>query len=162
MTTTNGPVQLRPVLKSDLPVFFEQQCDPVAVEMAAFPARERTAFMQHWLKILANDPLNKMTVLFGDEIAGHIVGYEQAGQQQVGYWLGQEYWGQGIATQALSLFLAQVETRPLYAYVAQHNHGSRRVLEKCGFTILGQEHSLTGPTGESVAEFIMKLEAAKT
>lgn len=29
--------------------------------------------------------------------------------------------------------------RPLYAAVARHNVGSIRVLQKCGFTILGEE-----------------------
>jgi RimJ/RimL family protein N-acetyltransferase len=39
--------------------------------------------------------------------------------------------------------------RPLYARVARHNLASRRVLEKCGFTI----------SGEEVEELILKLDA---
>ncbi len=57
----------------------------------------------------------------------------------MGYWLGREYWGKGIATRALSLFLDQVTARPLYAYVAKHNLASIRVLQKCGFTITSEE-----------------------
>jgi hypothetical protein len=40
-------VRLREVIESDLPIFFEQQHDPQANQMAAFPARDREAFMVH-------------------------------------------------------------------------------------------------------------------
>jgi RimJ/RimL family protein N-acetyltransferase len=50
---------------------------------------------------------------------------------EVGYWIGREYWGKGVATEALSQFLAHAEVRrPLHAAVAKHNVGSIRVLEK--------------------------------
>ncbi|HEX5689187.1 MAG TPA: GNAT family N-acetyltransferase [Roseiflexaceae bacterium] len=52
---------------------------------------------------------------------------------EIGYWLGRQFWGQGIATQAVAAFLEIVTTRPLYAYAVAHNVASRRVLEKCGF-----------------------------
>jgi len=42
-------VQLRDVLADDLPIFFEQQLDPEATQMAAFPARDRDALMAHWV-----------------------------------------------------------------------------------------------------------------
>jgi len=45
-------VLLRDVQDSDLPVFFEQQLDPQATRMAAFPSRSRDAFMAHWKKSL--------------------------------------------------------------------------------------------------------------
>jgi RimJ/RimL family protein N-acetyltransferase len=56
----------------------------------------------------------------------------------VGYWIGRDFWGKGIATQALSLFLTEKKTRPLYAHVVKENIGSRRVLEKCGFSLSGE------------------------
>lgn len=43
-------ISLREVQESDLPIFFEQQLDPEAARMAAFPARDRDAFMAHWRK----------------------------------------------------------------------------------------------------------------
>ena len=126
-------VLLRDVTASDLPIFFEQQLDPIATQMAAFPARDREAFMAHWAKILADEANILKTILYGDQVAGNIVSWEQSGEREVGYWLGREFWGKGIATRALSLFLEQVLLRPLYAYVAKHNLASIRVLEKCGF-----------------------------
>ena len=134
---TSG-VRLRDVTEADLPLFFEHQRDPAATQMAAFPARERAPFMAHWTRILADPTLAKQTILVDGQVAGNIGSWEQDGQRDVGYWLGREYWGRGVATRALALFLRQVSARPLYAYVAKHNIGSRRVLEKCGFTICGE------------------------
>ncbi|MGB8382359.1 MAG: GNAT family N-acetyltransferase [Dermatophilaceae bacterium] len=54
-------------------------------------------------------------------------------QRQVGYWVGREYWGRGVATQALARFVDEVSIRPLYAHVAADNVGSIRVLDQCGF-----------------------------
>jgi RimJ/RimL family protein N-acetyltransferase len=134
-----GRVRLRDVTEADLPLFFEHQRDPVATQMAAFPARERAPFMAHWASILADPALAKQTILVDGQPAGNIVSWEQDGQREVGYWLGRAYWGRGIATQALAAFLDQVTPRPLYAYVAKHNIGSRRVLEKCGFILTGED-----------------------
>jgi len=140
-------VLLRDVTEGDLLIFFEQQLDPDATHMAAFPARDRDAFMTHWTKILGDETITKKTILFDRQVAGNIVSFEQFGEPLVGYWLGKKYWGKGVATQALSAFLDHVKARPLYARVAKHNIASIRVLEKCGFTICGEE----------VEEFILKL-----
>src|SRR5512143_2787145 len=125
-------VLLRDVIASDLPIFFEQQFDPIANQMAAFPARDREAFMAHWTKIMADEANILKTILYDEQVAGNIVSWDHSGEQEVGYWLGREYWGKGIATRALVALLEQVKTRPLYAYVAKHNLASIRVLEKCG------------------------------
>ena len=133
-----GVVRLRDVTEADLPLFFEHQRDPVATAMAAFPAREWAPFLAHWTSILADPTLAKQTILVDEQVAGNIGSWEQDGQREVGYWLDRAYWGRGVATRALALFLRQVPARPLYAYVAHHNIGSRRVLEKCGFEICGE------------------------
>src|SRR5512136_2953562 len=101
-------VLLRDVIASDLPIFFEQQLDPVATQMAAFPARDRETFMTHWAKILADESNILKTILYDDQVAGNIVSWEHSGEREVGYWLGREYWGKGIATRALAAFLEQV------------------------------------------------------
>ena len=127
-------ILLRDVIEADLPIFYEQQLDPEATQMAAFPAREHEEFMAQWQgNVLGNECVIKKTILFGGQVAGNIVSFEQFGEREVGYWLGKEFWGQGIASQALAKFLDYEKTRPLYAHVAKHNIASRRVLEKCGF-----------------------------
>jgi RimJ/RimL family protein N-acetyltransferase len=132
-----GEVLLRDVTEADLPTFFDQQLDPEANRMADFAARDESAFMAHWTKILGDETVTKKTILFDGHVAGNVVNFENSGEREVGYWIGREYWGKGIATEALSRFLGLVETRPLYASVA-----SIRVLEKCGFTIADEEEEV--------------------
>jgi RimJ/RimL family protein N-acetyltransferase len=128
-------VHLRAVEDGDVEVFFEHQLDPVAVLMADFPARERDAFFAHWDKIRTDGTVLAQTIVVDGEVAGNVVSWDwdQAGTREVGYWIGRAYWGRGIATRALALFLGRMTSRPVYAYVAAHNLGSIRVLEKCGF-----------------------------
>jgi RimJ/RimL family protein N-acetyltransferase len=95
--------------------------------------------------------------VFRGEVAGNVVCWEHAGERRVGYWLGREHWGKGIASAALSQFLRQITTRPLYARVAQQNRASIRVLQKCGFTICGED-TFQGIDGEPGLEFAMVLE----
>jgi RimJ/RimL family protein N-acetyltransferase len=154
-------VQLRDAIETDLPIFYEQQLDPEAIQMAAFPSRNRDAFMAHWLRILADDSVTIKTVLFKGDIAGNIVCFEQLGEREVGYWLGKEYWGKGIATTALIQFLEYIETRPLYAHVAKHNIASRRVLEKCGFKVAAEDKFFSKIFGEDIEEYILILDSNK-
>src|SRR5207248_2384531 len=129
-------VTLREVTKEDLPTFFEHQLDAEATRMAAFPSRDRDAFMAHWARIMSKETnetgiLN--TILADETVAGNVVYWEAAGEPNIAYWLGKTHWGKGIATAALAQFLTKIEARPVFAHVAKHNFASIRVLQKCGF-----------------------------
>ncbi len=137
--TQPGKVSLRDVIEEDLVIFYDHQADPEANQMAAFAAREWEPFLAHWTKILSNPDIDKKTILYEGQVAGNVVAFEMSGVREVGYWIGKAYWGKGIATQALAQFLKIVLVRPLFAYVANHNFASRRVLEKCGFTFLRRQ-----------------------
>ena len=129
---------LRDVREDDLDVFFEQQREPEAVAMAVFPAREREAFDAHWRKVLADESNIVSVVEVDGEVAGNVVSWKQDGRQLVGYWLGREFCGRGLATAALAELVQELNTRPLHAWVAASNLGSIRVLEKCGFVRVGE------------------------
>ncbi len=149
-------VQLRDVRDDDLPTLFEHQMDPEANRMANFDARDRDAFMAHWAKILADETLLARTVVHGGAIVGNVVSWTHDDERDVGYWIGRDHWGKGVATAALSAFLEELDTRPLYAHVAAHNVGSIRVLEKCGF-----ERTDDGPAtadGDGVEELLLRLD----
>lgn len=125
---------LRDVIEADLPAFFEHQRDPIAVRMAAFRSRELDAFMTHWRERVLGIAANRaQTIEVDGRAVGHVTSWEQDGRRLVGYWIGREHWGRGIATRALTEFLALEPTRPLHAWVAVDNPASLRVLEKCGF-----------------------------
>ena len=133
-------VRLRDVEPADLPVFYEHQLDPDATAMAAFPARDRAAFDAHWAtNVLGNAAAITQTILVEDQVAGYIGSWPQDGARLVGYWIGKEHWGKGVATKALAAFLQLVTERPLHAHVVEHNVGSIRVLEKCGFSFEREE-----------------------
>lgn len=152
-------VILREVSESDLPLLFEHQLDPDANRMAAFPARDWDAFVTHWRKILADPSVTTKAILLDGQLVGNIVGFEESGRRQVGYWIGKSYWGRGVATKALAAFLDQVPSRPLYARVAKHNIGSIRVLEKCGFEVCGEVQGAPTADGVVVCELTLKLSA---
>jgi RimJ/RimL family protein N-acetyltransferase len=151
-------VQLRDVQASDLAKFFEQQHDPLANQMAAFPARDEETFMLHWAKIMRDKTVILKTILFKHQVAGNLVSFVMEGEREVGYWLGREFWGKGIATRALLEFLQQVKERPLFAHVAKHNVASLRVLEKCGFTFSREEKDFSVIQGKPVEGLILKLD----
>ncbi len=148
---------LRPVVPSDLPILYAQQCDPDAAQMAAFPMRDYEPFMTHWHKILRNPDGLIRAIEVDGHVVGNIAAYSQDNMREVGYWLGREYWGKGIGTQALREFLAIEQTRPLYAHVAKHNIGSLRVLQKCGFAIEGEEAIAADEKSEAFIEVLLKL-----
>jgi RimJ/RimL family protein N-acetyltransferase len=138
-------IYLRDILENDLAIFYEHQRQPEANRMAGFTPRNRKKFMEHWKKILNNPDIIKKTIVHDRKIAGNILCFRQDDKQLIGYWLGKEFWGRGIATEALALFLEKIPFRPLYAYVVAHNIGSIRVLEKCGFELVHEivkEHTL--------------------
>jgi RimJ/RimL family protein N-acetyltransferase len=152
---------LRDVLPTDLPVFFEQQRDPLANHMAAFTAKDpddQAAFNAHWDKVMADQGITIQTILYNHRVAGYILCHSWFGDPEISYWIGREYWGQGIATWALKEFLNFLEERPLFARVVKDNLASLRVLQKCGFTIMGEDRDYANARDQQVEEYILKLE----
>jgi len=134
-------IQLRNLAASDLSVLFRHETDPESSRMAGVIPREIEAFNAHWLKVLGDPAVVAKVILVDGEIAGDIGCFQLDGQDMVGYRIGREYWGRGVATRALELMLQLITRRPLHARVAVHNTASIRVLQKCGFEIVGHERS---------------------
>lgn len=135
---SGGEVTIRPVREDDLPILFEHQRDPEANAMAAFPPRDRDAFMAHWAKILSDPTCVARAIELDGAVAGNIGSFDFEGRREVGYWIDRAYWGRGVATRGLAALLREETTRPLFAGVIPHNAGSIRVLEKCGFSRTGE------------------------
>jgi RimJ/RimL family protein N-acetyltransferase len=148
---------LREVEEGDLDAFYEQQLDPEATRMALFPARDREAFYGHWQRILGDETVTKKTIVHEGEVAGNVLSWPQDGRRLVGYWLGREFWGKGLATRALGELVDVVTARPLHAWVAKSNVGSVRVLEKCGFVVAGSRAEVDEKLGERIEELLFEL-----
>ena len=60
---------------------------------------------------------------------------------EVGYWIGEPFWNQGIVTDALkeaiNYYFEHTDKVRVFAVVFEHNSPSMRVLEKVGFTKVG-------------------------
>jgi len=155
---------LRDVVEADLPLFFGQQLDREANYLAAFTAKDptdRDAILARWRKALSDPTIIFKTIVLDDQIVGSVLSYEEATLPQVSYWIGQEHWGQGLATRALTAFLTHCNhARPLYARTVKDNHRSLRVLEKCGFTITGENKGFANARGTEVDEYTLILKSA--
>jgi RimJ/RimL family protein N-acetyltransferase len=155
-------VALREIHDSDLPVFYRQMNDPEALRMAAFtppdPA-DRDAFEAHWKRIRASADVVARTVLADGDVVGNAAVYGEPGEREVTYWVDRAYWGQGIATAALRVLLAEVPERPLYARAAADNEGSLRVLQKCGFEVTASARGYANARGAEIDEMVLTLPA---
>jgi RimJ/RimL family protein N-acetyltransferase len=148
-------VALRESEESDRAILFEHQREPEGNEMAAFASRDEQAFAEHWERLKADDTAIQRTIVADGDVAGDIGSWIDDGERLVGYWLGKEFWGRGIATEALRQFVLVVPDRPLFASVAEHNVASLRVLEKCGFVAVGGPRP---PGDDGIREIILRLD----
>ena len=145
---------LRNVTDEDLPIFFEHQRDPEALRMAAFPSRERDAFMTHWrTKVLRPENVNR-TIVMGRVVVGTSAVGNRMPSASSAIGLVASIGAKASPLGPSLSFSCSSPARPLHAWVAPHNLASIRVLEKCGFhTILNENHHHPG----GVAEVLMRL-----
>ncbi len=107
-----------------------------------FPHPYTAADAEQWLaRATALRPPTHFAIAVGNEAVGGI-GFEPQSDvlrrsAEVGFWLGEPFWGRGIATAALAAVSAHAfatsDLCRLYAYVFEWNAGSMRVLEKAGY-----------------------------
>ena len=79
-----------------------------------------------------------------------------SGTAELGYWIGEPYWGRGLAsaavTQIIPIGFEQLKLRRIYASVYEHNHASMRVLEKNGFQREGVARAAVLKNGQVLDE----------
>jgi RimJ/RimL family protein N-acetyltransferase len=153
-------VALRPIEDSDLDALFEQMRDPESVRMAAFTTKDpddRAAFEIHMAKVRTSPEVTTLAVTADGRLVGTIACFVVDGDTEITYWIDRSWWGQGIASRALALFLDTVPVRPLYARAASDNVGSLRVLQKAGFVAIGTEISYANARDVEIEETILRL-----
>lgn len=157
MSEFQAEIWLRRVETNDLPTLFEFQLDVESNQMAFTHPRTSKEFDAHWSKILNDPTVVVRSIVAGTSLAGCISCFECDDQHYVGYWIGKEFWGRGIASRALKLLLEEVQTRPLNSRVAVSNIASVRVLENCGFQEVRREWSPSSERYVECEEVVMKL-----
>jgi RimJ/RimL family protein N-acetyltransferase len=105
-----------------------------------------------------SDDIVIRTILYNDGIVGHIAKFVMFDKPELTYWIDRDYWGKGTATQSLIIFLSELHIRPIFARAAKDNYGSIRVLEKCGFELIGNEKGLANARGKEIDEVVMRLD----
>ena len=92
------------------------------------------------------DPETEFAITVGDLAIGAIgvtLGQDvERCSAEVGYWIGEPYWGRGVATRALVGFTRHAfeayDLERLYAVPFASNAASRRVLQKAGYRLEGR------------------------
>ena len=159
-TMQNKQVKLRKTEKSDLEFFFQFQLDKEANYLAAFTSKDpadKEAYFEKYTKHLNDPTINMQTILVDEIIAGSIAKFIMEGDTEITYWIDKNFWGKGIATTALKIFLTIINIRPIFGRVAFDNLGSQKVLEKCGFVKTGTDKGFANARQSEIEEFIYKL-----
>ena len=112
--------------------------------MAGVPSRTLEDYSQFLIDILSKPTSDVRVIIRGDKVVGYLLSWIRDGVRMFGYWIGRAYWGQGIASEAVRLFLIDHFPRPLNADLLSTNLGSKRVIEKSGFRFVTEK-----PLGET-------------
>lgn len=154
-------VALRALEDADLDALFDQMRDPESVRMAAFTAKDpddREAFDRHMAKVRALPDATQRAVTYDGRMVGQIASFVMEGDTEITYWIDRTFWGRGIASQALALFLPTIAVRPIYGRAASDNLGSLRVLRKAGFTDIGTDTGFAPARNAEIEETILRLD----
>lgn len=140
-------IQLRPWSPDDLDRLVQLANNPnIAANVRdRFPHPYTREVGMAWIESQRNkQPFSSFAIEVDGQFAGGI-GVEAKEDiyrcsMELGYWLGEPYWGKGIATKAIDQLCTYVwntfpEVVRLYAEVFAHNKGSMRALEKNGFIL---------------------------
>ena len=83
---------------------------------------------------------------------------------ELGYWIGEEYWGQGLVVEACKAVLKHafedLKINKIHASFRYENHQSKRVLEKLGFKYYCDMKNIDY-SGKEIREIAMFLEKSK-
>jgi len=111
-----------------------------------FPHPYTAADARAWIVTASARPVTNFAIATDEEAIGGIGLKLQKDiyrrTADVGYWLGEPYWGKGIATAALAAIVdfgfGELDLVRLQANVFEYNPRSARVLEKNGFRLEGR------------------------
>jgi RimJ/RimL family protein N-acetyltransferase len=146
MELTDQIIKLRPFKETDSKRLAEL-CNNRKIwdnltDLIPFPYNENHA-TEFIARCQLEAPQTTFLIEFGDEIAGIIGLIQQTNiyrlTAEVGYWIGEPFWGRGIATRAVRLITGygfqKLHLIRIYAGVFDYNKASQRVLEKASYKL---------------------------
>ena len=161
---------LRP-LRLDDAAAVERHCgNPKVARMtAAIPHPYPPGLAADWISGFGTEDApeadHHFAIVHGSELVG-VVSLERRrdGPFEIGYWLGEPWWGRGFATEAVQRLVAfafdELGQAELTSGHFQDNPASGRVLQKCGFRYSGLRQEWSTARGGKVTCRRMRLRAA--
>jgi [ribosomal protein S5]-alanine N-acetyltransferase len=149
MELSSGKILLRPWKEEDATELAELANNRKVADMLrdGFPHPYTLVDAVSWIHstIAINNPPTLFAILEDEKLAGGIgillkdnIYRKNA---EIGYWIGESFWGKGIATDAVKLIVEYVfrnfNVVRIYAETFTTNRASSRVLEKNGFVCEG-------------------------
>ena len=144
---------LRPWAEEDAPALYRYARDPRVGPSAGWPVHTSVENSREIIQGVLSEPETYAVVLreTGEPVGsvGLLLpprgnGPLEAGEAEIGYWIGVPYWGQGLIPEAVEALLercfTQLNCRRVWCSHFDGNEKSRRVMEKCGFVY---HHSVT-------------------
>ncbi|HSB11956.1 MAG TPA: GNAT family N-acetyltransferase [Blastocatellia bacterium] len=129
----------------------------------AFPHPYTLSNAKHWIQIAnPTTPITNFAIVVDDSAVGAIgLALKEdvfRRSAEIGYWLGEEYWGRGIVTEAVRAVtdyaFATFDLCRVYAGVFEWNLGSMRVLEKAGYEFECRLRKSVTKDGQTIDELI--------
>ena len=163
-----GNWHLRPYRDSDLPALlkYADNAHIVRTLRDRFPHPYTAEAGQGWIALTKQEDPQLSFAIAGDEeliggigmvLQGDV--YRRSGE--LGYWLGEPFWGRGIATAAARAMVEYAFTRldlvRVYAGVFANNPASARVLEKAGLQFEGRLRQAIFKNGELIDELLYAI-----
>jgi ribosomal-protein-alanine N-acetyltransferase len=132
----------------------------------SFPHPYTVADAKHWIQIAnPNMPITNFAIVQETAAAGGIglVLKDDVFRRsaEIGYWLGEEFWGRGIVTEAVRAVteyaFSTFDLCRVYAGVFEWNPGSMRVLEKAGYEFECRMRKSVTKDGATIDEIIYAI-----
>jgi RimJ/RimL family protein N-acetyltransferase len=129
----------------------------------AFPHPYTLADAKHWIEIAnpTSPPCNFAIVVAGEAVGGiGLILKDDVFRRsaEIGYWLGEDFWGRGIVTEAVRAVTDYAfdtfDICRVYAGVFEWNPGSMKVLEKAGYEFECRMKKSATKDGQTIDELI--------
>lgn len=112
----------------------------------SFPSPYTIEQARNWIQYVRDNEQGRRFVIANDkeaigEIGISILPDVHCYTAEIGFWIGEPYWGQGLMTKAVDWMVQycfdELALKRIYADVVEYNVPSMRVLQKCGFELEG-------------------------
>jgi len=129
----------------------------------AFPHPYTEDDARAWVRFaMAQNPEVNFAIASYEEVIGGIGLHPQSDVHRrsagIGYWLGEPYWGKGIATRAVQALteyaFANFDLARIFGEVFEWNPASARVLEKAGYTYEGCLRKSVTKDGKTIDQLV--------